>query len=229
MPRTSPASATRPRILGVGRTGHRGPLEAIEGTVRRVVFANEQSGWSVLKLSVAGRGEDVAAVGSFGGARPGESLRLTGRWEVDPAYGRQFRAESCLIVTPSTIAGIEKYLGSGLIPGIGPVMAARLVGRFGLEALEVIETDPGRLSEVDGIGPVRSERIRRAWREQKAIKQVMVFLHEHAVSPGQAVRIYRQYGDRSAAVIRDDPYRLAADIAHASERGCPPCSGGVRR
>jgi exodeoxyribonuclease V alpha subunit len=187
-------------------------LTTIEGVLERVTFSNDDNAWSVVKLAVAGQHEQVTAVGNLLGVQPGESLRLSGRWANDKKYGEQFRVESYVTVKPATLLGIEKYLGSGLVRGVGKVMAERLVGHFGMETLEVIDQTPARLTEVEGIGPVRRERITKAWVEQSQIKDVMVFLQSHGVSTAYATRIYKQYRDRSIAVVRENPYRLAIDI-----------------
>src|SRR5580658_2338679 len=136
-------------VTGAGPT-------VIEGTLERVVYTNEESAWSVVRVTVAGGREPVTAVGNLLGVQPGESLRLSGAWTDDPRHGRQFRVASYATVVPATAGGIERYLGSGLIRGIGKVMAARLVATFGIETLEVIERQPERLQEVGGIGPKRS-------------------------------------------------------------------------
>lgn len=187
-------------------------VETLEGSLERVVFAAEQSPFCVVRLRVRGRRDPVTAVGPLYGVQPGEALRLTGRWVQDPKWGEQFQAESWLTVLPSTLTGIEKYLGSGLVPGLGPVMAKRLVARFGLETLDVIDHQPERLVEVEGIGSVRSRRIREAWRQQRQVRQVIVFLQGHGVSTHHAVKIYKQYGDESLRVVSEHPYRLATEV-----------------
>ncbi len=154
----------------------------------------------------------MTAVGSLPGVQPGESLRLTGRFIVDKRYGEQFKVESCLTIQPSTLTGMEKYLGSGLVRGIGRVMAKRLVERFGFETFEVIEQRSERLTEVEGIGPKRRAHIVAAWAEQRAVKEVMLFLQAHGVSPSFAVRIYKTYGERAIATVRENPYQLAVDV-----------------
>lgn len=184
----------------------------LEGILERVVFANEENAWSVVRLAVPGRQDLVTAVGNLLGVQPGENLRLNGAWINDPRHGRQFKVASYTTVTPATVGGIEKYLGSGLIRGIGKVMAKRLVGAFGLDTLEVIENDPARLTEVEGIGPKRSAEIRRSWVEQREIKDVMVFLQSHGVSTQHAIRIYKAYGPRAAELMRQNPYRLASEV-----------------
>jgi exodeoxyribonuclease V alpha subunit len=184
----------------------------LEGTLERIAFINEENAWSVVKIAVPDRREPVTAVGNLLGVKPGENLQLTGRWIQDKRFGEQFQVESFQTVVPATLAGIERYLGSGLVHGIGKVMAERLVARFGLKTLEIIDTHPERLTEVEGIGRVRSEQIQRAWIEQRAIKDVMVFLHSHGVAMSHATKIYKRYGDKAIAAVRENPYRLAADI-----------------
>ncbi len=186
--------------------------EALQGSLDHIVFANEGTGWTVARLRVRGRREPVTVVGHLAGAQPGEELRITGHWTVDPKYGEQFRAEGFTQLLPSTAAGIEKYLGSGLVRGLGPKMAARLVARFGLETLDVVERAPERLQEVEGIGPVRGARIQAAWAEQKSIRDVMIFLQGHGISPAFAIRIYRRYGPLAVATVRGNPFRLAEEV-----------------
>ena len=173
---------------------------------------NEENAWSVVKLDVPGKKDLVTVVGNLLGVQPGENLRLRGCWTVDRKYGEQFKADGYVTVKPATLVGIEKYLGSGLVRGIGKVMARRLVEQFALATLEVIEQAPERLREVDGIGPVRSARIAKAWVEQRQIKDVMVFLQSHGVSSTFAIKIYKHNQDRSIAVVKENPYRLAIDI-----------------
>jgi len=184
----------------------------LEGVLDRVAFANEESAWSVVKIVVPDRREPVTAVGNLLGVRPGENLKLRGRWVHDKRFGEQFQVESFQTIVPATLAGLERYLSSGLVHGIGKVMAERLVKAFGLETLEIIDKHPERLFEVEGIGRVRSEQIRSAWVEQRAIKDVMVFLQSHGVSTSHAIKIYKRYKDKAIAVVRQNPYRLASDI-----------------
>src|SRR3954471_13979282 len=184
----------------------------VEGVLERIVFSNEENAWTVARLTVPGQRDPVTAVGNLLGVQPGENLRLTGAWIQDPKYGKQFKIASYATVTPATVGGIEKYLGSGLIRGIGKVMAARLVATFGMETLDVIENRPDRLVEVEGIGPKRSRDILRAWEEQREIKEVMIFLQSHGVSTHYAIKIYKAYGPRATDLVRENPYRLATDI-----------------
>ncbi len=187
------------------------PKTTIEGAVDRVVYSNEENAWTVVRLAIRGQGE-VTAVGNLLGVQPGESLRLTGGWVRDRKWGKQFKADSYLTVKPSTFTGIEKYLASGLVHGIGKELARRLVQHFGLDTLEVIDRAPGRLAEVSGIGKVRIERITKAWREQREIRDVMVFLQSHGVSTTYAIKIYKLYGGEAVARVRENPYRLARDV-----------------
>ncbi|MEM8963480.1 MAG: ATP-dependent RecD-like DNA helicase [Acidobacteriota bacterium] len=183
----------------------------LEGTVERLTYVNEETGFGVARLQVRGHGE-VTAVGALFGVQPGETLRVTGEWTRDPKWGRQFKVDSYLAIQPRTFLGIERYLASGMVPGVGKEMAKRLVRHFGLETLDVIEKTPNRLVEVDGIGPVRSERLAAAWREQREVRDVMIFLQAHGVSPRFASKIYRLYGRDTVARLRDNPYGLATEV-----------------
>ncbi|MGE7389414.1 SF1B family DNA helicase RecD2 [Streptomyces sp. NPDC004126] len=185
----------------------------VEGVLERITYANEESGYTVARVDTGrGAGDLLTVVGSLLGAQPGESLRMEGRWGSHPQYGRQFSVENYSTILPATIQGIRRYLGSGLIKGIGPRIADRIVEHFGLDTLDVIEAEPKRLIEVPGLGPKRTKLIGAAWEEQKAIKEVMVFLQGVGVSTSIAVRIYKKYGDASISVVKNQPYRLAADV-----------------
>jgi exodeoxyribonuclease V alpha subunit len=184
----------------------------LEGVLERITYANPETGYTIARIDT-GRGPDlVAAVGPLLGAQVGESLRMRGRWTSHPKYGKQFEVFSYTTVLPATVQGIQRYLGSGLIKGIGPVMAERMVAHFGVDIMYIIDDTPERLIEVDGLGPKRTTMITAAWAEQKAIKEVMVFLQGVGVSTSLAVRIYKKYGDKSVAVVRAEPYRLASDV-----------------
>lgn len=185
----------------------------VEGVLERITYANEESGYTVARVDTGrGAGDLLTVVGSLLGAQPGESLRMEGRWGSHPQYGRQFTVENYTTLLPATIQGIRRYLGSGLIKGIGPKIADRIVEHFGLDTLDVIEEQPKRLIEVPGLGPKRTKLIGAAWEEQKAIKEVMVFLQGVGVSTSIAVRIYKKYADASISVVKNQPYRLAADV-----------------
>ncbi|MGP3984834.1 SF1B family DNA helicase RecD2 [Streptomyces sp. KR80] len=188
-------------------------LAVVEGVLERITYANEENGYTVARVDTGrGGGELLTVVGSLLGAQPGESLRMEGRWGSHPQYGRQFTVENYTTVLPATVQGIRRYLGSGLIKGIGPRIAERIVDHFGIDTLDVIEKEPERLIEVPGLGPKRTRLIGAAWEEQKAIKEVMVFLQGVGVSTSIAVRIYKKYGDASISVVKNQPYRLAADV-----------------
>jgi exodeoxyribonuclease V alpha subunit len=186
--------------------------QTILGSVERVTYHNEQNGYTVLRLQISGRGEAVTVVGNFSAVSPGESLRVTGCWTTHLQYGAQFKMTDYAVARPATIAGIQKYLGSGLIKGVGPITARRIVEHFKEKTLEVIESDISRLGEVKGVSRKRVEMIQRAWEEQRAIKEVMLFLQSHAVSTSFAVKIFKQYGAESIAVVEKTPYRLAAEV-----------------
>ena len=187
-------------------------LTELHGQLERITYHNEENHYTIAKLKVQGRRDLVTVVGNIAATSPGEILRLTGSWEIHPKYGEQFKIISYESVVPATVKGIERYLGSGLIKGIGPVMAKRLVEKFGEETLTVIEIKSERLQEVEGIGHRRVGMIKKAWEEQKEVRGVMLFLQGHEVSSSYAAKIYRQYGRDSIRVVRDNPYRLAQDI-----------------
>ncbi len=184
---------------------------SIQGVVERLTYQHPTSGYTVLKLKTA-RGADVVAVGQMAGVNPGERIELEGMWTTHPQHGRQFRVTTFRTLLPATVEGIRKYLGSGLIRGVGPVTAKRIVEHFGPDALSIIDEEPERLREVHGLGAKRVAAIIDAWVEQRAIKDVMVCLQSLGVHTGHAVRIYKQYGDEAVNVVRTDPYRLARDI-----------------
>lgn len=194
-------------------------METISGSVERVTFFNPENGYSVLRLrpergKLPGTNREglVTVVGNLPELAPGEHLRLSGQWNNHPKHGLQFQVEICEQTLPASVTGIRRYLGSGLIKGIGPRLAERIVAHFGKETLDVIEGYPERLMDVPDIGPKRSRQISRAWEEQKQIKEIMLFLHGHGVSTNLAVKIYKQYGDSALQIVESDPYRLARDI-----------------
>ena len=190
-----------------------GTESVLEAVLERVTYANEDTGYTIARVATERSGPDLlTVVGPLLGAQVGETLRLTGRWTSHPRYGRQFEVRTYATVLPATIQGIQRYLGSGLIKGIGPVMAERMVAHFGTDILRVIEEEPQRLTEVAGVGPKRTRLVAAAWEEQKAIKEVMLFLQGVGVSTSLAVRIYKQYRDTAISVVRHEPYRLAADV-----------------
>ena len=186
--------------------------DSLSGLIERVTFHNEDTGFAVLKVKARGQRELVSVVGSLATVSPGEWINAEGRWVQDREFGQQFRAEILTSTPPTTREGIEKYLGSGMVKGIGPVYARKMVGKFGEQIFEIIENFSARLEEVDGIGPKRRKIIKEAWAEQKVIREIMVFLHSHGVSTSRAVRIYKTYGDTAIETVRANPYTLARDI-----------------
>ena len=193
-------------------TGERHPA-VLEGVLERITYANDETGYTVARVDTGrGAGDLLTVVGALLGAQAGESLRMEGRWGSHPQYGKQFTVENYTTLLPATIQGIRRYLGSGLVKGIGPVFADRITQHFGLDTLQIIEDEPKRLIEVPGLGPKRTKKIAEAWEEQKAIKEVMLFLQTVEVSTSIAVRIYKKYGDASIAVVKNQPYRLASDV-----------------
>src|SRR5919106_544825 len=200
-------------------------VDTLSGSVERITFYNPENGYTVLRLRPehqkgmhaapkSGLSFDGLAtvVGNLPEVSPGEHLRLQGHWDKHPKHGSQFKAEVCEQTLPATVAGIESYLGSGLVKGIGPKLAERIVGRFREETFDVIEGQPERLFEVPGIGRDRVQRITAAWEEQKQVKEIMVFLHGHGVSTNLAVKIYKQYGDAALETVQKNPYQLERDI-----------------
>jgi exodeoxyribonuclease V alpha subunit len=186
--------------------------QEIEGRIQSIVFRAEDGSFSVARVLRDGSNEQITAAGYLAGTGPGEKVRLKGDWETHPRFGRQFKVIECLPLLPASVEGIQAYLGSGLVEGIGPEMARRIVGQFGAESLRVIDEEPKLLSQVPGIGPKRIAAIGKAWQQQRGIREAMLFLQSHGVSPAYAVRIYRQYGDRAVQVVRENPYRLAEDV-----------------
>jgi len=213
--------------------------DTLNGSVERITYYNDETNYCVLRLRPAQLrlgGEDlVTVVGTMPEVQPGESLRLDGEWTSHPRFGRQFRAETVTQVRPTTVEAIRRYLGSGLVKGIGPVTARRIVDHFELDTLDVLDRTPSRLLEVPSVGKHRAGLIAQAWVEQRQIKDVMLFLQGHGVSAGLAIKIYKAYGDQSIPLVSRDPYRLAKDIFGigfrtadriARDLGLPPDSPG---
>lgn len=195
----------------------------LTGEVERVTYENEASSFRVLRVgSLAGDANALAkglqnrstivVIGTFQAVGPGTRVRVTGTYTTDPRHGEQFRADVLVPIEPNTLSGLEKYLGSGLIPGVGPALAKRIVQRFGLESLHVLDHQSARLEEVPGLGAKRVQEIRRSWAAQRALSSIMVLLQSHGASHNLAVRIWKQYGDRAASVVQRSPYRLALDV-----------------
>jgi exodeoxyribonuclease V alpha subunit len=186
--------------------------ESLSGLIERVTYFNEENGYAVLKVKAKGHRDNVTVVGSLPSVSAGEWVTAEGRWVQDREFGLQFRAEMLNSTAPTTKEGIEKYLGSGMVKGIGPVYAKKLVEKFSEKIFDIIENESARLEDVDGIGPKRRKRIKDAWAEQKVIRQIMVFLHSNGVSTSRAVRIFKTYGQDAIEKVRTNPYSLAKDI-----------------
>ena len=198
--------------LGPGALTSSSARDQVSGSVERVTFHNADTGFCVLRLKVRSQRDLVTLVGHAAAIGAGEYVEAVGTWLNDRNHGLQFKAERVEATVPTTLAGLEKYLGSGMIKGIGPVYAAKLVAAFGQDVFEVIENEPGRLREVTGIGPVREAKIIRGWSDQRAIREIIVWLYSHGVSSARAVRIFKTYGDQAIGTIKADPYQLARDI-----------------
>ncbi|MDR0239924.1 MAG: ATP-dependent RecD-like DNA helicase, partial [Deltaproteobacteria bacterium] len=182
------------------------------GSLERVVFHNEDNGYTVLRLLPEGKKDTVTAVGHMAGPNAGASLRIRGKWHNDPRWGRQIRMESYEEVMPATTEGIRMYLASGLIKGVRESLAGRIVKRFGADTLRILDEAPERLREVSGVGAKNLARIIQSWQEHRSMRELMLFLQPHGVSAAYGVRIYRHYGQAALEVVRENPYRLAMDI-----------------
>jgi len=182
------------------------------GSVERVTFHNADTGFAVIRVKARGKRDLVPLVGHAASISAGEYIHAVGVWLTDRTHGLQFKADVLKTTPPTTTEGMARYLGSGMVRGIGPKLAERIVGQFGLDTFEVIEADPTRLREVCGIGEFRADKIAAGWAEQKAVRDIMVFLHGHGVSTSRAVRIFKTYGHDAITIMTDDPYRLARDI-----------------
>lgn len=187
--------------------------ESLEGTLERVVFDSADSGWRVVQIQVPDLGQSITAVGQLSGLSAGEPVRLVGRWIDNPKFGRQFEAQGYVPVQPTSAQGIQRYLGSGLVDGLGPGLAERIVAHFGIETISIIEESPERLKEVDGIGQKRARSIHKAWQGARDIKEVMVFLQTYGIGTAHALRIYKRYGARAVQIVKSNPYQLALDVS----------------
>src|SRR5467141_3103231 len=186
--------------------------EVLAGLVERVTYQNAENGFCVVRVKVRGHRELVTLVGHAAAISAGEWITASGDWVNDRTHGQQFKARFLKTSAPTSVEGMEKYLASGMIRGIGPVYAKKLVRAFGEKVFDVIEAEPDRLREIDGIGTVRAGRITAAWSEQKAVREIMLFLHAHGVGTARAVRIFKTYGAEAIQVMSENPYRLARDI-----------------
>src|SRR3982751_1441167 len=188
------------------------PTEALAGLVERVTFHSSETGFCVLRVKVRGQRDPITVVGHAALISAGEFVSASGVWVNDRTHGLQFKANFLKATAPTTLEGIEKYLGSGMIRGIGPVYAKKLVAAFGEAVFDLIEQEADRLREVTGIRPKRAERIVAGWAAQKVIREIMLFLHSHGVGTSRAVRIYKTYGPEAVRVVSEDPYRLPREI-----------------
>ncbi len=186
--------------------------EYLQGQIERITYVNEDNGYTVAKVQVQGQRELVTVIGNIVSPLPGQVLQMRGEWQNHPQYGPQFKINYCNCKTPANASGIQKYLASSLIKGVGPVMAKRIVKRFGEDTIQILDQSPDKLVEVEGIGYKRIEMIKQAWQEQKEIREVMLFLQAHGVSTTYAVKIFKTYGNDSIQVVQENPYRLATDI-----------------
>lgn len=187
-------------------------LADLQGQIERITYTNDETGFTIARVKVYGQRDLVTIVGNLMAPAPGEILKMRGEWANHPKYGEQFKVVQYKSTVPASVYGIEKYLGSRLIKGIGPVMAKRIVKKFEKRTLDIVETEIEKLTEVDGIGKKRVNMIKKAWDEQKEIREVMLFLQTHGVSSRYATKIFKEYGNRSIAVVKQNPYRLATDI-----------------
>ena len=186
--------------------------QSYKGFIDRLTYHNPENGYTIARLVVEGQRERIAIVGTLASIQEGESVEVEGVWTNHPKYGKQFKVEHYKAVYPSTLEGIQKYLGSGLIKGVGTKSAKRIVDHFGAETLDIIDEDPQRLAEVPKLGKKRVELIAAAWDEQRQIKDVMVFLQSHGITTGYAVKIFKTYGQEAIQKVRSDPYRLERDV-----------------
>ena len=187
-------------------------MEEVAGCVERITFQNEETGYAVLQVKEVGKRELTCVVGILPGLRPGETVRFFGSWKTHLVHGRQFEAKEKKSERPADVHGIKKYLGSGLIKGIGPVFASKIVEKFGLATLDVFDQSPEKLREIPGLGGKKLESIQKCWNEQRSIREVMIFLQAHGVSPAWAQKIFKRFGEQSIAIVTQNPYRLARDI-----------------
>ena len=191
---------------------NQGTNDHLQGEVERVTFFSEDSGFAVLRVRVPNRREPVTVTGRAAAVQAGEEVRAAGRWIEDRQFGRQFKAEQLELASPRSPDGIIRFLGSGLVEGVGPVLAERIVAKFGTGVFDIMDQESRRLEEVEGIGPKKRKEIKASWEEQRAVREIMVFLHAHGISTTRAVRIHKTYGEQAREVLERNPYQLAEDI-----------------
>ena len=187
-------------------------MEQLHCLVERITYHSPENGFTVIRCKAKGYQDEVTVVGNMAEVHVGSELKVEGFWKVDNKFGRQFSLTSYKETMPATVRGIEKYLGGGLIKGIGPKFAGKIVEMFGEDTLRILDEEPDRLIQIRGIGRHRVERIKKSWAEQKEVKNIMLFLQEHDVSTLHATKIYKTYGNDSLKVVKENPYRLADDI-----------------
>ena len=187
-------------------------MDEIIGCIERITFQNDETGYVVLQLKEPGSKDLTCVVGTLPQVRPGETIRAEGAWKNHLVHGRQFEAKQCKCERPADLHGIKKYLSSGLIKGIGPAYAEKIVAKFGLQTLDIIDKYPERLREIGGLGEKKLERIRSCWSEQKSVRDMMIFLQSHEVSPAWAQKIFKRFGDKSIEVVTENPYVLAREV-----------------
>src|SRR3990167_9979636 len=187
-------------------------MDEVKGSVEAIVYTQPENGFTVARLKELHKKEFTVIVGFFPALQPGEIISCSGVWKVHPSHGRQFEVSDYKVEMPSDLAGIQKYLESGLIKGIGAVFAKKIVERFGVDTLKVIEETPERLSEIYGLGEKKIEALKESWRQQKSIRDVMIFLRTHGISPAYAQRIYKVHGDQSIEKVKENPYHLAKNV-----------------
>ncbi|HUU68656.1 MAG TPA: AAA family ATPase, partial [Planctomycetota bacterium] len=188
-------------------------LEQLQGTVDLITYASENGEYVVARLQLDGGGEKIVIVGAMMSLRPGEHLRVYGQWTTHRKFGRQFKVERFEVLVPTSIPGLIKYLGSGLIRGIGPELAKRIVAKFGMDTLDILNADPERLQDVPGIGPKTYQKILQSWRKQAANRETLIFLEGYGLGPGLSARVIEAYGASAIPVVKENPYRLARDVS----------------
>lgn len=186
-------------------------MDSFKGTIDRIVFYSSETGYTVCKF-VTEHGESLTVVGSFPPLSPGETLKIKGKWEINPRFGQQFRVENFIPILPASVKGIEKFLSSGLIRGIGPVLARRIIKRFGAQTIDILSGNPDKLQEVEGVGRVKLREIKKSWTEHERIRELIIFLQEHNVSTNLATKIYHHYGEKAFHVLKSNPYQVCLDI-----------------
>lgn len=187
-------------------------METISGSIERIVSHNPENGFAVIRVRLGGGREPHTVVGRHPALAVGEDVVCSGDWRIDPSYGRQFKADAIRTKTPATLGGIKKYLASGSIRGIGPKFADKLVAHFGEKVIEAIESGPEALMSVPGVGPAKAASLAAGWVEQRAVKEIMIFLHSNGVPTAMATKIYKTYGNRAVELMHENPYRLARDV-----------------